>query len=110
MSGDVFSPDGRYKVSFRSYEMRMSHSIDQPYLIQVSDNICLFDLKETVWSASAVRWLAGSIVVFDLRKYPGLVACTLTLDVETQRAQAISRTASVAGTFLVVKGWVMELS
>lgn len=87
----------------------MSHWIDQPYLIRVSDNGCLFDLNEDVWSAWAVRWLDSSTVEWDLRKYPGLLACTVRLNASTNQANATSGVSSVAGTFPAVNGWILGL-
>lgn len=109
MSEDIFSPNRRYKVSFSSYEVRMSHWIDQPYLIRVSDNACLFRLNEDGWSAWAVRWLDNSTAALDLRKYPGLVTCRVTLNASTNQADAISGVSSVAGTFLAVSEWILGL-
>lgn len=109
MSEDIVSPEGQYKVSFSSYEVRMSHWIDQPYLIRVSDNVRLFALDADGWSAWTVRWLDDSTVELLMRKYPGQVECTVELNAGTNQAQAVSRTASVAGTFSAVKDWVLEL-
>ncbi|MFD2932780.1 hypothetical protein [Spirosoma flavum] len=106
---DIFSPDRRYKVSFGSYEVRMSHWIDQPYLIRVSDNVSLFNLNADVWSASNVRWLDDSTVELYMRKYPGLVACTLTLNALTNHASAVNQTASFAGAFSELKIWLLSL-
>ena len=109
MSEDIFSPDRRYKVSFSSYEVSMSHWIDQPYLIRVGDNVCLFRLNEDGWSAWVVRWLDDSTVALVMRKYPGLLACTVTLNASTNQAGAISGDSSVAGTFRAVSEWVSAL-
>lgn len=47
----VFSPNRQYKVSFNSYEMRMSHWIDQPSLIRVQDELCYETrAKANFWS------------------------------------------------------------
>ncbi len=110
MSEDVVSPNGQYNVSFSSYEVSMSHWIDQPYLIRVADDVCLFMLNADSWSAWTVRWLDNSTVELFMRKYPGQLGCTIELNTDTQQAQAVSRTASVAGTFSAVKDWVLELT
>lgn len=109
MSDDVFSPNRQYKVSFDSYEMRMSHWIDQPSLIRVRDTVCLFSLSSDGWSAWEVRWLDDSTVSLLVRKYPGLISCTVELNVSTNEGQAICRTASIAGSFSMVKDWVLTL-
>lgn len=109
MSEDLFSPDRDYKVSFSSYEVRMSHWIDQPYLIRASNNACLFRLNKDGWSAWEVRWLDNSTVELYVRMYPGLIACTVTLNALTDQAEAISGVSSVAGTFLAVSEWILGL-
>ena len=110
MSEDLFSPHQDFKVSFSSYEVRMSHWIDEPSLIRVHDNACLFALNEGGWSAWAVRWLDSSTVEMLMRKYPGLLACTVVLNPSTNQAEAISGISSVAGTLPAVNKWVYELS
>ena len=109
MKEAVFSPDLQHKVSFGSYEISMSHWIDQPYLIRISDDACLFDLSEEAWSASTVRWFNDSTVELYLRKYPGLIDCTLVLNILTNQAEVVSRTNSVAGTFSAVNEWILNL-
>lgn len=109
MSKDIFSPDRRYKVSFSSYEVSMIHWIDQPYLFRLSDNACLFELTEDAWSAWAARCLDESTLALDLRKYPGLLACRLTLNASTNQADAISGVSSVAGAIPAVTNWILEL-
>ena len=88
----------------------MSHWIDQPYLFRVRDDVCLFDLTDDGWSAWTVRWLDDSTVELFMRKYPGQIECTLILNTSMNQAQAVSRNASVAGTFSAVKDWVLELT
>jgi len=110
MSEDIFSPDRQYKVSFDSYEMRMSHWVDQPSLIRVRDNFCLFALDTDDWSAWEVSWLDDSTVALVLRKYPGLIDCTLELNVATSEGQAVGRRASIAGSFSAVRDWVLSLN
>lgn len=110
MSDDIFSPNGQYKVRFDSYEVRMSHWIDQPSLIRVQDNVCLFALNKDDWSAWEVRWLDNSTVLLVIRKYPGLIDCTIELNVVTNEGQAVSRRDSVAGSFSAVEDWVLGLT
>ena len=87
----------------------MSHWIDQPFLIRVSDNVCLFDLDSEVWSACTVRWLDDSVVELSVRKYPGLIDCTVELNLSTNQAFATSGINSVAGTFWAVREWILSL-
>ena len=109
MSEDIFSPNQDYKVSFSSYEVRMSHWIDQPALIRVCDNACLFALNEDNWSAWTVRWLDHSTVELNLRNYPGLLACTVVLNASTYQAEATSGISSVAGPIPAVAEWIYGL-
>ncbi|MEO6285990.1 MAG: hypothetical protein ABIO93_21550 [Dyadobacter sp.] len=110
MSIDIFSTNVQHTICFDSYEMRMSHWIDQPSLIRVSDGACLFSINTDDWSAWEVRWLDESTVTLVLRKYPGLLDCTLQLNVATCEGQAVSRRASIAGSFSAVRDWVLSLS
>jgi hypothetical protein len=110
MNEDIYSPDRQFKVSFTSYEMRMSHWVDQPCLTQVPDDACIFSIDSDNWSARNVRWLDDATVELVMLKYPGHISCTIELAVHTQQAQAISRTASVAGSFSAVKDWVLALT
>ncbi len=87
----------------------MSHWIDQPYLIRVNDNACLFALNQDGWSAWTVQWLNESTVTMCLRKYPGQIDCTVTLNASTNQADAISGVCSVAGTLPAVSNWILAL-
>lgn len=110
MPDDLFSPNQHFKIRFDSYELRMSHWIDQPSLIRVRDNVCLFALDKDDWSAWEVCWSDDSTVALVLRKYPGLLDCTLQLNVATGERQAASRRASIAGSFSAVRDWVLSLN
>lgn len=57
MLESIFSHDQTYKVEFGSYEVRMSHWIDKPYLVRVGDDQVVFSLEGDPWSASDVRWI-----------------------------------------------------
>lgn len=109
MSEDILSPNHQYKVSFSSYEVRMSHWIDQPYLIRLSDNVCLFTLNADAWSAWAVRWIDDSTVELSVWKYPGQTECTVELNVLTNQAKAVSGTNSVTGIMSTVTTWILNL-
>ncbi len=110
MKEALWSPDRQHKVAFSSYEISMSHWIDQPFLIRVSDNSCLFNLDSEVWSAWTVRWLDDLVVELYMRKYPGLIDFTLLLNVDTNEANATSRNNSVAGPFSGVREWILSLT
>lgn len=106
---DTYSPDGLHKVIFESYEMKMSHEVHQPRLIRNIDDTCLFSLNFDDWSAWEVWWLDDSTVWWYMRRYPGLVSCTVELNVKTFHAQGDTPISSVKGTFQEVKAWVRAL-
>jgi hypothetical protein len=109
MREDIFSPDGQYKISFASNEIRMSHWIDQPFLIRVSDGACLLKFH-SLWSAMDVSWRSNSVVDLSIRLYPGLLACSLQLDVAANYGWAsVSVTEFFSGTLDAVDAWVAGL-
>ena len=87
----------------------MSHWIDQPALIRVSDDVCLFTVNDGNWSAWTVRWLDDSTVELFMRKYPDQPACTLQLNVLTNQAKAVGRSKSITDTFSRVQEWILTL-
>ncbi|MVM41854.1 hypothetical protein GO730_36225 [Spirosoma sp. HMF3257] len=102
---EFFSPDQQYKLSISSYDIRMSHWIDQPSLIRVSDNVTLFDL-EHLWSASDIKWLNPSTVTMYLRLYPGLLACEVTLNPASNQGQVTGQAGTFEGTLTDVQEWI----
>lgn len=106
--GEFFSPDHQYMISICSTEIRMSHWIDQPYLVRVSDNKTLFEL-EHLWSGSGINWVNDSTVTMYLRLYPGLLACDLTLDVALNQGQVSGEAGSFTGTIPEVETWINNL-
>ncbi len=93
----------------RGVEASMTSTF-QPHLIRLRDNSCLFALNEDIWSAWAVRWLDASAVELNLRKYPGLLACTVVLNASTNQAEAVSGNSSVAGAVSAVTEWIYGLN
>ncbi len=85
MAQPVFSPDGKYKVVFSSFEMRMSHWVDNPILIEVATNEELYSLGG-MFSADSVKWSEDSrYVTMSIREYPGRKkGFTVVFDVQTQ--------------------------
>lgn len=86
MPEPVFSPNGKYKVVFSSMEMRMSHWVDSPMIIEVATNTLLYTPSNNLWSADTVKWSDDSrYVVMSMREYPGTKkGFTLTFDVVTE--------------------------
>jgi hypothetical protein len=82
MRQPIRSPDNRYVVRFTQVEMRMSHWLDCPVLVESAGGDPLLDLGETLWSAEGVEWAPDSRhVVLLLRRYPGdAPAVTVEID------------------------------
>ena len=57
----------------------------------------------------SVRWLDDSVVELYVRKYPGLIDCTVELNLSINQAFATSGINSVAGTFWAVREWILSL-
>lgn len=72
METDYPSPDGNYTILISPTEMRMSHWVERPSLQDVRNNVVLFDLSNSLWSADTVVWAADSqSVTLEMRVYPG---------------------------------------
>lgn len=108
MIDDIFSPDQRYKIAFSCYEVRMSHWIEQPHLIRVSDNKTLFSLNGASWSAFKVNWIDGEMVEMRVSKYPGRVSCDIILNAATDFGGAVGQFDSFSGTLSQVSRWVLN--
>lgn len=109
MEEAIISPDQAYIVEFSVYEMRMSHWIEKPYLVQASDNEVLFSLEGDPWSASDVRWIDNTTVEMYLRKYPGRVSCTVRLTPAANYGLAVSEQQLFSGTLSEVSRWILNL-
>ncbi|GAB3957626.1 hypothetical protein GCM10028805_50680 [Spirosoma harenae] len=105
---EYFSPDNRFKVSLASNEIRMSHWIDSPYLTRISDDATLFTLN-SLWSASDIDWLNASTVMMELRLYPGLLSCTVTLDIDQNKGEVSGQPGAFVGTLTQVQHWINNL-
>jgi hypothetical protein len=83
------SPDNQYEIRFSTVEMRMSHWLDRPVLIETASDRTLLDMDETLWSAEQVEWAADSRhVVLLLRRYPGdAPAVTVEIDLAARICQ-----------------------
>lgn len=109
MNQPSLSPDLRYELRFSSFEVRMSHWIEQPYLVRLSDQRSLFTLHD-LWSLDEARWSSPVTLTMQLRLYPGLLSCVLTLDVEANQGLAQASDGRVySGTLVHVAGWVNAL-
>lgn len=74
MPAPWFSPDGRYTVDVNPIEMRMSHWVDRPFIIDEHTHTLILDLAEGLWSVDRACWSEDSASVsLDLRRYPGTI-------------------------------------
>jgi hypothetical protein len=75
------SPTGRYLVNILHEEMRMSHWIEIPALLDTSTGQILFSPRDNIWSLASAVWKSESVVTMQLMKYPdGRVKIEATFD------------------------------
>lgn len=65
------SPGGRFVIRVYSQEMRMSHWVDTPELVDTFTDRILFAPQDSTWSMDSADWQSESRVAMVLRKYPG---------------------------------------
>ncbi len=53
------SPNGQFLLELHGVEMRMSHTVDCPYLLDTQTNKCLF-YPGSLWDAYDVQWSGDS--------------------------------------------------
>jgi len=53
------TPDGRLRVDFNEFPMRMSHIVCNPRVIFVPTGEVVLDLFDTLWDGSGDDWLYG---------------------------------------------------
>lgn len=90
------SPDGRFVVATDGQEVRMSHWILTPRIVDAATGAELLRFANQSWSVDRVDWCTPERVRLTLRKYPGnhqppLLHCEV---------DCRARTATVAGTEL----------
>jgi hypothetical protein len=102
------SPDGAYTIFLVPIEMKMSHWLAQPLIIETEMSRTLFDLTDTSWSADAVRWSDDSArVALDMRRYPGdAPGLTATIDLYTRTAAIASSTDTATLPLDALPGWL----
>ncbi len=67
------SPGGRYQIRVYPQEMRMSHWVETPEVIDIVTNRCLFHPLDDNWSLISAVWQSESVVTLRMRRYPGTV-------------------------------------
>jgi hypothetical protein len=89
-------------------EMRMSHWLDLPILIETEGEKRLLDLSDSLWSADRVTWSDDSgRVSLEMRRYPGdapSVSVEIDVHARTSRVRTPSESADVPLTDL--PGWL----
>lgn len=89
MPAPWFSPDGRYTVDVNSIEMRMSHWVDRPLILDEFTHQMVLDLGDCLWSVDHARWDEDSTrVSLSLRRYPGTIP-GVAVDIEIHRHMAV---------------------
>ena len=65
------SPTGRYMVQIFPWEVRMSHWIETPQLLDTHTQQRLISFEDSTWSLNQADWQSNSVVKLSLRRYPG---------------------------------------
>lgn len=101
------SPDGRFDLRTTSVEMKMSHWIERPELVEIANGRRRFQPGE-LWSAETVAWSDDSrSVTMQLRHYPGAApGVTVTLDQLAGEAQVVSRAGVERMSFDEAERWL----
>lgn len=81
------SPDGRFVLELHGIEMRMSHTVDSPYLVDAQTKKCLFSAG-SLWDAYDVQWSDDSKMLrMTVRHYDnGTRHFSLALNLENETA------------------------
>ena len=81
------SPNGRFLLELHAIEMRMSHTVDSPYLLDTQTNEGLFSAG-SLWDAFDVQWSEDSQkLTMTVRHYSnGTRHLFLSLDLENETA------------------------
>jgi hypothetical protein len=101
------SPDGRFDLITAATEMKMSHWIEIPTLVEVKSGRIFFALG-LQWSADVVTWSDDSrVVTIQLRKYPGDVpGVTLAADLLSGDAHFTTRAGDETTEIPEIEHWL----
>jgi len=102
------SPNGTYTVFLMPIEMRMSHWLEQPLIVETATNRTILDLTGILWSADMVRWSDDSArVTLAMRRYPGdAPGATVTIDLRTGMAMIDSPVESATVALSRLSQWL----
>lgn len=84
------SPSGRYEISRHSHEAFNTCWVDTPTVTDKQTGEVVLTFTDTMWSLDEAKWQDDSIVVFDMRKYPGNHeprGLIITLDCDARQAR-----------------------
>jgi hypothetical protein len=65
------SPSGRYEISRYSHEAFNTCWVDTPTVTDKQTGETVLAFTNTNWSLDDAKWQGGSVVVCEMRKYPG---------------------------------------
>lgn len=112
LSGDEpvthhLSPDSRFDLITVANEMKMSHWVENPSLIEARSNRELFAL-DFHWSADSVAWSPdGRSVTLSLRKYPGDVpGLNMTADLLSGEVRFDTRAGAETARIEEINAWL----
>ncbi|MCC6722961.1 MAG: hypothetical protein IT258_00530 [Saprospiraceae bacterium] len=84
-STSYLSPNGHYRLDIFPKEIKMSHTINCPYLFDLVDNKFIYHLSN-YWDASNVEWSSDSLILsMNLMHYADVsVLFNLEINIENQ--------------------------
>jgi hypothetical protein len=82
----LLSPNGRYKVYSVAIELKMSHWVERPVVVDLESGTTVLNLDGSLWSADTATWSKDSRMLhLEMRRYPGdTPGITLELNMKTQ--------------------------
>ena len=82
----LLSPCGNYRIDIQSSEMRMSHWVDTPKLVEIATKEIFLDLQETCWHLAQLEWIENECLSLHLMHYPnGNSVLELSLDLANKK-------------------------
>lgn len=82
----TLSPERQYEIEIRSREMRMSHWVDTPKIVDKKTGLSLLDLHDSLWSVRDIEWKKKGKLELTLARYPnGMENQTLVMDLSRQQ-------------------------
>jgi hypothetical protein len=105
VTSPLYSPDRRFFLQFEEEEMRMSHWLRCPILVETATGKVLFSLAGTLWSAEQVAWNADTLTLL-LRRYPGdQPPVTVIIHLSTEQATLTGPSGTSTISLDQAKSW-----